>query len=187
MTQLLKTKQISITAVVAKRYCKQIASLLLGASVFGLSLGTQAQSQADQDQNTALQVVARMTEGQRTYYQNNGQFRAVVNDLQKDFGITLPSSFNYAVRTTAEAAYNYVIPATSSPLTGKLKAYVGGAFITPNQNPEITTIICESTTPGQVRPADPQLVRGTDLANLTKLALQCGDFSVEVPASKVTE
>ncbi len=163
-----------------------IASLGLGAGVFGLSLATQAQSQANRDQNIALQVVAKMTEGQRTYYQNNVQFRAVVNNIQKDFGVILPSTFDYAVRTTSEAAYSYVIPA-QSPMTGKLKAYVGGAFITPNQNPKITTIICESTTPGQVRPADPQLVRGTDLANPTKLALQCGDFSVQVPASRLTE
>jgi hypothetical protein len=163
-----------------------IASLGLGTSVFGLSLASQAQGQADSDQNAALQVVAKMTEGQRTYYQNNGQFQAVVNDLQKDFGVTLPSTFDYAVRTTSEAAYSYVIPA-QSPMAGKLKAYVGGAFITPNQDPKITTIICESTTPGQVRPADPQLVRGTDLANPTKLALQCSDFSVQVPASKVNE
>lgn len=48
-------------------------SLLLASSLLGLSLSTQAQDQTDQDQNTALQVVAKMTEGQRTYYQKNGQ------------------------------------------------------------------------------------------------------------------
>lgn len=154
--------------------------------VGGSSFLVQAQSQVGVDQNSALQAVAKMTEGQRTYYQQNGQFRAPINDIQKDFGITLPQTFDYAVRTTSEAAYSYVIPAQSA-IAGKLKAYVGAAFITPNQNPKITTIICQNTTPGQVRPADPQLVRGTDLNNPTKLALQCGDFSVEVPASKVNE
>jgi hypothetical protein len=163
-----------------------IATLFLGTGLFGLSLKTQAQSQADRDQNAALQVVAKMTEGQRTYYQKNGKFRAPINDIKKDFGLTLPNSFDYAVRTTSEAAYSYVIPA-KSPLTDKLKAYVGGAFITPDQNPKITTIICENMTLGQVRPADPQLVRGTDPANPTKLALQCGDYSVQVPASELTE
>lgn len=152
----------------------------------GTTVTIQAQSQSDQAQNAALQAVAKMTEGQRTYYQKNGKFRAPIDNIQKDFGITLPSTFDYAVRTTSEAAYSYVIPA-QSPLKGKLKAYVGGAFITPNQNPKITTIICENTELGQVRPADPQLVRGTDLANPTQLALQCGDFSVEVSASQVTE
>jgi hypothetical protein len=146
----------------------------------------QAQSQVASDQNAALQAVAKMTEGQRTYYQSNGQFRATIDDIQKDFGITLPPTFDYAVRTTSEAAYSYVIPAQSA-FKNQLKAYVGAAFITPNQNPKITTIICRNTSPGQIRPADPQLVRGTDLANPTKLALQCGDFSVQVPASEVNE
>ncbi|GFE69133.1 type IV pilin-like G/H family protein [Chroococcus sp. FPU101] len=163
-----------------------ITTLALATGLIGLSLNTHAQDQVDRDQNAALQVVAKMTEGQRTYYQKNGQFRAPINDIKKDFGLTLPATFDYAVRTTSEAAYSYVIPA-QSPLTGKLKAYVGGAFITPNQTPKITTIICENTTPGQVRPADPQLVRGSDPANPTKLALQCGDYSSQVPASKLTE
>ena len=140
----------------------------------------------DQAQNTALKVVAKMTEGQRTYYQNNGNFRAQVDNIQQDFGITLPSTFDYAVRTTSEAAYSYLIPA-QSPLSSQLKAYVGAAFITPGQNPQITTIICQNTQPGQTRPADPQLVRGTDLNNPTKLAVICGDFSVQVPASMVNE
>jgi hypothetical protein len=163
-----------------------IAASLVGVNGIATTLKTQAQSQSDRDQNAALQAVAKMTEGQRTYYQNNGKFRATVDNIQQDFGITLPSTFDYAVRTTSEAAYSYVIPA-QSPISGKLTAYVGATFITPFQNPKITTIICENTNPGQTRPADPQLVRGADLANPTKLALQCGDFSVEVPASKVNE
>jgi hypothetical protein len=179
MTQRLNPKTVWISGA--------IALLGVGGGLFGISAATQARSQADQDQNAALKAVAKMTEGQRTYYQKNGQFKAVVSDLQKDFGITLPSTFNYAVRTTSEAAYSYVIPAQSTPLTGKLKAYVGGAFLTPKQNPKIITIICQNNKPGQIRPADPQLVRGTDPANPTKLALQCGDFSTEVPASKVNE
>ncbi|MEG3440053.1 type IV pilin-like G/H family protein [Pannus brasiliensis CCIBt3594] len=146
----------------------------------------QAGSPIDRDQNAALQAVAKMTEGQRTYFQRNGKFRDRVGDLQKNFGVTLPKTFDYAIRTTSEGAYSYVIPARSS-VTGQLKAYVGAAFITPDQDPKITTIICQNTTPGQVRPADPQLVRGTDFNNPTKLAIQCGDFTVQVPASEVNE
>lgn len=147
----------------------------------------QAQdNSADQDQNAALQAVAKMTEGQRTYYQKNGQFRATVGNIQQDFGVILPQTFDYAVRTTSGAVYSYVIPA-QSPLKGQLKAYVGAAFLTPNQNPKITTIICANNQLGTIRPADPQLVRGTDLNNPTQLALICGDFSTQVPASKVNE
>lgn len=176
---------------------KKISFFMLGTicSILFSSLGeefllispVQAQDNpVDQDQNIALQVIAKMTEGQRTYYQANGQFRATVDNIQQDFGITLPQTFDYAVRTTSEAAYSYVIPA-QSPLKGQLKAYVGAAFLTPNQNPKITTIICQNNQPGTIRPADPQLVRGTDLNNPTKLALICGDFAVEVPASRVNE
>jgi hypothetical protein len=156
---------------------------LLGAD--NPTLG-QADNSVDQNQNAALQAVAKMTEGQRTYYQNNGQFRAKVDNIQEDFGVTLPNTFNYAVRTTSEAAYSYVIPA-QSPIANKLKAYVGAAFITPNQNPKITTIICQNTNPGQTRPADPQLVLGNQFNNPGKLTLQCGDFTVQVPASEVNE
>lgn len=178
MSQFLNAKLNS------KQLGKLGASAIILGSVFGLGLQTQAQETVSPDQKAALQAVAKMTEGQRTYYQQNGQFRAKIDDLQKDFGITLPKTFDYAVRTTAEAAYSYVIPAQSS-MTGQLKAYVGGAFLTPNQEPKITTIICESTTAGQIRPADPQLVRGT--FNPNELTLQCGEFSIQIPASEVNE
>ena len=158
----------------------------LGQKFFLIAPVQAKDSQPDQDQNAALQAVAKMMEGQRTYYQKNGKFRATVDNIQQNFGITLPQSIDYAVRTTSEAAYSYVIP-SQSPLKGQLRAYVGAAFITPNQNPKITTIICENNQPGTIRPADPQLVRGTDLNNPTKLALICGDFSVQVPASMVNE
>ena len=60
---------------------------------FSLIAPVQAQdSQADQSQNAALQAVAKMTEGQRTYYQKNGQFRATVDNIQQDFGVILPKS-----------------------------------------------------------------------------------------------
>jgi hypothetical protein len=160
--------------------------LLFGYSIAASGPVKSQPGNPDRDQNAALQAVAKMTEGQRTYYQNNGKFRAPIDDIQRDFGITLPKTFDYAVRTTSEAAYSYVIPAGSS-VAGQLKAYVGAAFITPGQNPKITTIICRNTTPGSVRPADPQLVRGTDFNNPTKLAIQCGDFSEQVPASEVNE
>ena len=176
---------------------KKISILMLGiiSSVlfsflgqkFSLIAPVQAQdNQADQSQNAALQAVAKMTEGQRTYYQKNSQFRATVDNIQQDFGVILPQTFDYAVRTTSGAAYSYVIP-NQSPLKGQLKAYVGATFLTPNQTPKITTIICQNNQPGTIRPADPQLVRGTDLNNPTKLALICGDFSVQVPASMVNE
>ena len=81
----------------------------LGQKFFLIAPVQAKDSQPDQDQNAALQAVAKMMEGQRTYYQKNGKFRATVDNIQQNFGITLPQSFDYAVRTTSEAAYSYVI------------------------------------------------------------------------------
>ena len=162
-----------------------ISSLLLGVGKVA-DLPANAQSPTNSDQQAALSAVSKMMEGQRTYYQKNGAFRATVSNIQQDFGITLPVTFNYAVRTTTEAAYSYVIPAQGAKV-GQLNAYVGAAFLTPQQNPKITTIICMNLQPGQIRPADPQLVLGTLVANPTGRIVQCGDGSVEVKASIVNE
>lgn len=162
-----------------------ISALLLGVGKL-VDLPANAQLPANPDQKAALNAVAEMMEGQRTYYQKNGSFRATVSNIQQDFGITLPDTFDYAVRTTTEAAYSYVIPA-QGPNGGLLNAYVGVAFLTPNQNPEITTIICRNSQPGQIRPSDPQLVLGTLVANPTGRLVQWGDASIEVKASMVNE
>ncbi len=162
-----------------------ISALLLGVGK-AVGLPANAQLPASPDQKAALRAVAKMSEGQRTYFQKNGAFRAAVSNIQQDFGITLPATFDYAVRTTTEAAYSYVIPAQGAKV-GQLNAYVGAAFLTPKQNPKITTIICMNLQPGQIRPADPQLVLGTLVANPTGRLVQCGDGSVEVKASMVNE
>ncbi|MCP9841913.1 hypothetical protein KBY93_14945 [Synechococcus sp. J7-Johnson] len=94
--------------------------LLLGAGKVA-DLPAKAQLPATPDQKAALRAVAKMSEGQRTYFQRNGAFRATVSNIQQDFGITLPASFDYAVRTTTEAAYSYVIPAQGAKL-GQLNA-----------------------------------------------------------------
>jgi hypothetical protein len=56
---------------------------LLGLAVCGdggaraqVAAPPQPQGPSNRDQNAALQAVAKMTEGQRTYYQKNGRFRA---------------------------------------------------------------------------------------------------------------
>ncbi len=162
-----------------------ILPLALGLAA-AIPTAVKAQVPASPDQKAALRAVAQMTEGQRTYYQKNGAFRATVSNIQQDFGITLPSTFDYAVRTTTEAAYSYVIPAQTSQV-GELNAYVGAAFLTPNQTPRITTIICKNIQPGQIRPSDPQLVLGTLVANPTGRVVQCGDAAIEINASIVNE
>lgn len=145
----------------------------------------QTTPQAPSDQDRALSAVATMAEGQRTYYSKHDRFQDNVENLQKDFGIDIPSSYDSAIRTTDEAAYNYLIPNSSS---SQLKAYVGATFLAPDGSGEMTTIICENNDPGEERPADPELVRGTGVNEpTTEITLQCGDYSTQVPASKVTE
>jgi hypothetical protein len=186
MTQPLTSKKLWITG--------GLASLLLGTSWVGVAVKTQAQDQAQdqvgQEQATALEIVTKMTEAQRTYYQKNGKFQVVVQEMAEDLNLTLPPSFNYAVRTSFDGAYIYVQPA-QTPMADQLKAYVGGAFIkspqNEEQNEEIMTIICQTTKTGRRRPADPQVARGNKLSSTTELSLSCGDFSVPVPDSNQNE
>ncbi|MGB5770566.1 MAG: type IV pilin-like G/H family protein, partial [Crocosphaera sp.] len=121
MTQPLTSKKLWITG--------GLASLLLGTSWVGVAVKTQAQDQAQdqvgQEQATALEIVTKMTEAQRTYYQKNGKFQVVVQEMAEDLNLTLPPSFNYAVRTSFDGAYIYVQPA-QTPMADQLKAYVGG-------------------------------------------------------------
>ena len=163
-----------------------ITGLLLAPGATETSAQIQSQNQLNLDQNAALGAVAKMTEAQRTYFRKNGRFQANITSLQQDFAITLPSSFNYAARTTTYSAYNYVIP-TQAANTGSLKAYVGATFMTPDQTPKMITIICQNTQPGQIRPADPILVLGTAIANPSGNIVQCGDFSTRISASVVNE
>jgi len=161
-----------------------LGTLLLGTGLFGLTITTQAQEEVIAEnpsvQDQALNAVAKMTEGQRTYYQNDKKFQDQVDVMVKDFGISEASEYDYAIRTTTEAAYNYAIPTSNS-----YKGYVGAAFLALDGSGEITTIICENENPGLERPADPQLVR--DPLDTNKISLQCGEQSVEVPASRITK
>lgn len=65
-----------------------ISILLLGVAMAGDT--AKAQPKANPDQKAALQAAAQMMEGQRTYFQKNGAFRATVSNLQQDSGITCP-------------------------------------------------------------------------------------------------
>ncbi len=155
-----------------------VSGILVGVS------SAQAQTQAQIAQQEGLYAVANMTEGQRTVYQQKGQWLADVPSIQQYLGATLPATFDYAVRTTTEAAYSYVIPTTAANAAG-LKAYVGAAFLAPDGSNQVTTIICQNQIPGQIRPADPRIVRGADPSQ-PPFSLACGDGSVQIPASEVT-
>ncbi|WP_107667148.1 type IV pilin-like G/H family protein [Cyanothece sp. BG0011] len=182
-----------------------LAGLVLGTSLMGVAVTTQAQEevkpepeeqeqvmskeeQAKQAQAKALELVTKMTEAQRSYYEENGEFQVVIDEIAEDLDLTLPSSFNYGIRTSFQGAYIYVLP-SKSPLADQLKAYVGGAFIkspqkeaeNKEQNQEIVTIICETTETGRRRPADPQIARAKDVNSNTEPSLSCADSTVPAP------
>jgi hypothetical protein len=170
------------------------ACLIIGLQPLGASgqpngpQSTKGPSNSGQssDQNQALTAVAKMMEGQRTYYQKNGKFQATVSAVQRDFGFSLPATFSFAIRTTTYSAYSYVIP-NQPAYTGQLKAFVGATFMTPGEHPKMITIICQNTQPGQIRPADPSLVLGSFTLNPTGSIVQCGNFSTQVSASVVNK
>ncbi|MEL4897785.1 type IV pilin-like G/H family protein [Crocosphaera sp. Alani8] len=178
------------------------ASLLLGTSLVGIAVKTQAQEEVDQQevqqqevvseqeqveqaQATALEIITKMTEAQQSYYKENGKFQVVIDDIAKDNDLTLPSSFNYAVRTSFQGAYIYVLPA-KTPIADQLKAYVGGVFIKSPENKkddetikgEIVTIICETRQTGRRRPADPRVASAKE--DSSELSLSCADSTVPV-------
>lgn len=164
---------------------KGLGILTVVVSLVVFPAPNQAQPTADQNQNAALMATAKMMEGQRTYYSKNGQWQNDVSTVQNVFGAVLPPTFDYAIRTTTEAAYSYVIPA-SSPMVNQLSSYVGAALVVPNSGGKIITIICKNNQTGQIRPSDPRIIRGADPSQ-PPLSLACGDNSVEIPASVYSE
>ena len=181
-----------------------LASLLLATSLGGFTLKTQAQEDVEPQpapeqleldpekaQATALEIITKMTEAQRNYYQENGEFKVVIQEIADDLNLNLPSTFNYAVRTSFDGAYVYVLP-SKTPIADQLTAYVGGVFIkspekakeNENQKGEIMTIICQTTKTGRRRPADPQVVRAKEVTSATEPSLSCGDTTVPVSHSK---
>ena len=179
-----------------------IASLLLAASLGGSPLKTQAQEEVEPQtaqeqldpekaQATALEIITKMTEAQRNYYQEDGEFKVVIQEIAEDLDLTLPSSFNYAVRTSFDGAYVYVLP-SKTPIADQLKAYVGRVFIkspekakeNENQKGEIITIICETTKTGRRRPTDPTVARAKEATSATEPSLSCGETTVRVSPSQ---
>ncbi|MDJ0507649.1 MAG: type IV pilin-like G/H family protein [Crocosphaera sp.] len=183
-----------------------VASLFLAAGLGGFSLKTQAQEavepQTTQEQleeqldpekaqATALEIITKMTEAQRNYYQENGEFKVVIQEIAEELNLNLPSSFNYAVRTSFDGAYVYVLP-SKTPIADQLKAYVGRVLIkspekakeNENQKGEIITIICQTTKTGRRRPTDPKVARAKEANSATEPSLSCGDTTVPISNSQ---
>lgn len=106
----------------------------------------------------AESAINSMVRGQQTHVSRNRNFLNSVASIAKTFTILLPQDYNFAIRTTTRGAFHYAIP--KSP---EMKAYVGAIFLQDNaslNNPSTVSIVCEATTPINVRPSDPSYGRG---------------------------
>ncbi|GAB4341084.1 MAG: hypothetical protein Fur0042_02220 [Cyanophyceae cyanobacterium] len=83
------------------------------------------------------------------------QHRHRSTSTQFNGGITPRSAqgYNFSLRTTTRAMYYYALPENNQGV-----AYVGALFLEASsgqQSPTLFSILCQSTLPGRVRPADP--------------------------------
>jgi type II secretory pathway pseudopilin PulG len=142
--------------------------LLLGIGSFVLSLpsllscgnSVNKGKQAESKQN-----VGAMNRAQQAYYLENKAFSNSLESL--GLGIrTQTINYEYSTRATKTAAFNYGIARKG---TKNIKSYVGGVFVVPATNvdpkadkKEMTSvgILCEATSPGRTRLADPILQKG---------------------------
>lgn len=139
--------------------------LLLGLGAFVLSLPSLVSCGSSAKRAEAKQTVGAMNRAQQAYYSDNNAFSNPFENL----GIGIrpqTTNYEYSTRATNIAAFNYGI---SRKGKNDIKSYVGGVFLVPATNldpkadkDEMTTvsILCEATSPGNIRPADPILQNG---------------------------
>lgn len=139
--------------------------LLLGLGAFALSLPSLVSCGSSAKRAEAKQSVGAMNRAQQAYYSDNNAFSNSFENL----GIGIrpqTTNYEYSTRATNIAAFNYGISRKGKK---DIKSYVGGVFLVPATNlepkadkDEMTTvsILCEATSPGNIRPADPILMKG---------------------------
>jgi type II secretory pathway pseudopilin PulG len=111
----------------------------------------------------AKQYVSAMNKNQQAVFIETSAFATSFDAL--GLGIkTETTKFNYSIRITKKAAFNYGVSKEKD-----LKSYVGGVFIVPAKNfepnaakEEITTtdILCVADFPGSIKPAEPTYENG---------------------------
>jgi type II secretory pathway pseudopilin PulG len=142
--------------------------LLMGIGVIGaIALPSfMGGSEGGKDKTVEAKIyVSSMSKGQQAYFAENNAFSSSVKALE--IGLkTETRNFKYSIRTTKKAAFSYAVAKKKN-----LKSYVGGVFVVPTKNfepnadkEEITTtyILCETDSPGTIKPADPTYENGKD-------------------------
>ncbi len=136
--------------------------LVLEIGTFVLSLPSLLSCGNKGRQAEAKQNVGAMNRTQQAYYLENKAFSNSLESL--GLGIrTQTINYEYSTRATKTAAFTYGIARKG---TKNIKSYVGGVFVVPATNvdpkadkKEMTSvgILCEATSPGRTRLADPIL------------------------------
>jgi type IV pilus assembly protein PilA len=137
--------------------------LLLIICIIGLGpmldyLFFEPQNQAKKaKQSEAKEYLPSINKGQGAYFAEKSVFSNSIKDLE--IGLrTETTNYNYSVRATKKAAFNYGI---SNPK--ELKSYIRGVFIVPGKNfatnaakHQIRTIfiLCQADSPSTITPGD---------------------------------
>lgn len=158
-------------------------TIFLGLTIFGvLTLPSLMSCSNKARQAEAKTYVGAMNRSQQAYFLENNAFSNSFDYL--GLGVaTQTENYQYSIRATKTAVFNYGVVRHdyayekvqfgpfywTKRTNSRLKSYVGGVFLLPaNQvdpkaeKKEMTTvvIICESVSPGTVKPADPILKNG---------------------------
>ncbi|AFZ25735.1 hypothetical protein Cylst_3599 [Cylindrospermum stagnale PCC 7417] len=129
--------------------------------------------------------IGAMNRGQQANFLEYRNFASSIKDLQLGIKTQTPN-YNYSIRVTDKAAYNYAIARREYVSEGlfdrrPVKTYVGAVFTLPtptknSQNPQdglgTVAIICQANALTTSRPADPTYQNGV---------LACGDGTSSLP------
>jgi type IV pilus assembly protein PilA len=150
--------------------------LLMGIVVIGaIALPSFLSQGGRTPQSENKQYVSAMNKAQQAVFIETSAFSTSFDALGIG-SITETTNFNYSIRATKKAAFNYGVSKEKD-----LKSYVGGVFIVPAKNFEpnaakeertTTSILCEADSPGTIQPAEPTYENG-------KIA--CGKGTTQLP------
>ena len=135
--------------------CLIIALLGICAIGYWLVMFPFFPNQADRArQSEAKHYVGTMNRAQQAYYVENQE---LANEFDKlGLGISAETeNYKYLVRATDSASFHYAIPKRE-----ELKAYAGAVFVVETASSGTLAIFCQTTEPGQIIPAEPQMENG---------------------------
>lgn len=144
-----------------------LSGLILGG-VSAIALPSLLSCTNKAKQAEARQNVGAMNRAQQAYFLEKNNFSNSLSSL--GVGIKPQTeNYQYLPRATANQAFNYGISRKGTPNS---KSYVGAVFAVKQKDEIITlAILCEATSPGIFKPADPIYENG---------AIACGNNTKDI-------